>query len=82
MSSFDQFLEQKQNGFMASMTAMKSLEVHVLNTTCETEAGHTEELKRDLFDFFKVISKHFDYKVRIITYDCRCLSGETNVICH
>lgn len=54
MSSFDQFLEQKQNGFMASLPAMKALEAHVLDKTCETEGGHSEELKRDLFDFFKV----------------------------
>lgn len=62
MSSFDQFLEQKQSGFMASLSAMQSLEAHVLDTTCETGGGHTEELKRDLFEFFKVIQKTIIFK--------------------
>jgi hypothetical protein len=65
MSSFDQFLEQKQDGFMASMTAMKALEVHVLKTTCETGGGRTEEIKNDLFDFFKVIYQNCALYVRI-----------------
>jgi len=83
MSSYDQFLEQKKSGFLASLPAMKGLESH-LNSLAVNADVCSEAVKQDLFQFLKVKSFKnalVKYIIMFIFLLFRCLCGGTSVTC-